>query len=438
LILLLPTGRWFALLGTVSALFILAFVRPELGRVALAIDLLLVLLLLVDRWLGRKVALVATRDMPPTLYQGERTTISLDLENHERRTLSVILRETFSPALTEGALNRRARIGARECVRWSFELIPRMRGETTLAPPALRVRGPLGLAWIPWHPEIRGKVKIFPQIHLTGDAGLVLRHALERRVGANPLSSRGISTELYALREYLPGDEYRRIHWKESARLNRPITRENTWEQHQHILILLDCGRPMASLSGPYSKLDYAFSAVLALLRVIVAQQDSASLVLFSKDIRRVVRVDRRTRTFSQVFEQLYQEQADLEEPDYDATTSWCARRIPRRSLAIVCTSIQDLLSADHLAGALDGLARRHRPLLVNLEDPGLVNHAHSIPHTLLDAYAKVSAMSLVAANQRLTKRLRGRGIAVIATPASRLAIGMIQSYLDHKSRRLF
>ena len=46
--------------------------------------------------------------------------------------------------------------------------------------------------------------------------------------------------------------------------------------------------------------------------------------------------------------------------------------------------------------------------------------------------------MSIAAANQRLSAKLRARGIDVLTTPASRLAIGMIQTYIDLKARRRF
>ena len=78
----------------------------------------------------------------------------------------------------------------------------------------------------------------------------LVRQALSRRGGASPRELVGLSTELRGLREYLPGDEYRQIHWKATARHHRPVTREMQWEQHQHLVVMVDCGRPMASPSG--------------------------------------------------------------------------------------------------------------------------------------------------------------------------------------------
>lgn len=279
-------------------------------------------------------------------------------------------------------------------------------------------------------------MRVFPKVHLEGEAGLLLRHAVERRTGANPVQRRGISTELYALREYQPGDQLRSIHWKASARLRRPVTREDAWEQHQHVVILVDCGRPMAALDGQLSKLDHALATVLSLLRVVVANNDSATLVLFSKELRQLVRVDRRTRSFARVFEAVHAVQADLDEPDYRAAVAWVRRHLPRRSLVLVVTSVIDLGGAEQLASALAALAQRHRPLLVNLEDPGLVAWARSIPADVEGAFAKTSALGLAHANHALTTRLRSQGIDVVAAPADGLALAVLQRYLDLKARR--
>lgn len=436
----IPSGRTFVLLGLISGLMVFALVSPALGWTALGLDGLVLGLCLIDGWRSRATKLDLERELPRVLHQGERTSAGLRLLAPDRRSsigghrIRIHGREWLSPLLMNEPLEFRLELEPGKPASVTYPLVPVWRGQARISPCFLRVLGPWGLAWSERRAaggEIR---KVLPKAHLEGRAGILLRRAIDRRLGTNPLFARGISTELYALREYLPGDDYRRIHWKESARLNRPVTRENTWEQHQHLLILVDCGRPMASLSGHYGKLDHALSAVLALMRVVVAQQDSASLVLFSDQLRRVVRVDRRTRNFAAVFEQVYQEQADLEEPDYAAVAAWCTRRVPRRSLAIVCTSILDLVGAETLGSALGTLARRHRPLLVNLEDPGLIEHAETIPRDVLGAYAKTSALRLAAENLALGARLKARGIDVLNTPASRLAIGVIQRYLEHKS----
>jgi uncharacterized protein (DUF58 family) len=430
----LPTTRALLLLGALSVLVVFGFVTPWLGGLALALDALVLILVVVDGRRARRLPLALERSTPGTLYQGEPCHFAL--RNPGSHTLHLRLRELLEPRLCSEPVDNQASLPPGASLDWRYELLPRRRGDITLAPVSVRLQGPWRLAWS----ERRGcadqRVRIFPRVHFDGKAGLMLRQARERRLGNNPVLSRGLSSELYALREYHPGDDYRSIHWKATARLRRPLIRENTLEQHQRLVILLDCGRPMASLDGVHTKLDHTMAAVLALLQVVVAQRDSATLVLFSKDVRRVLRVDQRTRSFQPIFEQLYREEADLDEPDYASAAAWCSRSVPRRSLAVVASSVIDLVTAEDLGRALGGLARRHRVMLVNLEDPGLVGHAAAVPAEVQGAFAKTSAMAMLQANRALGIRLRAKGIDVLSTPASSMAFGMVQRYLAIKERR--
>ncbi|MBI4770391.1 MAG: DUF58 domain-containing protein, partial [Chloroflexi bacterium] len=75
-----------------------------------------------------------------------------------------------------------------------------------------------------------------------------------RRVAEDPL-------RLAGARDYQPGDSIRHIHWKATARRNRPITVEYITERSQNILIALDSGRLMQSPVGDIAKLDYTINA---------------------------------------------------------------------------------------------------------------------------------------------------------------------------------
>lgn len=438
----LPTRRAFALLGLASLLSIFGFATPWLGAVALLFDLGILALAWYDGRRAARAPLRVERELPRVLHQGEPATLGLVLENTASWPVRVHAREVLAPPLLAAPRDLHAEVPPRSSLRLPLELVPRRRGGAELAPVALRVQGPWGLGWARLQAAPGQRARVYPRAHLDGEAGLLLRHAIERRTGANPVQRRGISTELYALREYQAGDQLRSIHWKASARRQRPVTREDAWEQHQHVVVLVDCGRPMASLDqarpdgAELCKLDHAISTMLALLRVVVAQHDSATLVLYSKELRRVVRVDHRTRGFAQVFEAVHEVQADLEEPDHQAAVAWVQRHVPRRSLVLLCSSVVELASAERLSEALGVLARRHRPLLVNLEDPGLLAHARSIPDDVEGAFAKTSALGLAHANHALTTRLRSRGIDVVSAPASHLPLAVLQRYLDLKALR--
>jgi uncharacterized protein (DUF58 family) len=52
--------------------------------------------------------------------------------------------------------------------------------------------------------------------------------------------SKGRGQDLYALREYLPTDSARHVHWKASARLGALMVREFTLEEDFRVLLVLD------------------------------------------------------------------------------------------------------------------------------------------------------------------------------------------------------
>ena len=95
----------------------------------------------------------------------------------------------------------------------------------------------------------------------------------------------------------------------------------------------------------------------------------------------------------------------------------------------LVITSVLDAPGADRLAAGMAGLALRHVPVLVNLEDPGLVAHARSRPDSPEGAAAKVAAMAMQDRLDALATRLRGRGVEVLTSPADRLALGLVEAY---------
>ena len=212
--------------------------------------------------------------------------------------------------------------------------------------------------------------------------GHFLALAKRHELGWAPLHLAGSGSEPYALRDYLQGDPPNKIHWKATARHGRLITREDTWEQGAHLLLLLDCARAMSSRASreselgrgvdKLSKLDYALAASLALTWVAASRGDQVTLLAFSDRIERLVRVRSGARGIRLAYERLFDVSSRLVEPAYDIAVEEALSRATRRSTVVLFTSVVDLAAAELLKEAVLRLERRHRPILVNLEDPEL------------------------------------------------------------------
>jgi uncharacterized protein (DUF58 family) len=428
-----PAARCLQLLGLATALFIGAFLAPPLAALAVAMDAAIVGAVALDWQRARRTRLAATRRWPPLLVQGTPAEVVLAIESfssRRRRSATLLLREGLHPALAPQPLRRRVEVRPGQPWIWRYELVPRRRGEHELSPLTVRVLGPWGLAWAQRDLLAGERVRVYPQVRWEGRVGQLLIAAQRQRLGQVSLRQLGVGSEPYGLREYLPGDALAKVHWKATARHGRMISREDTWERGARLVVLLDCARTMAAMDGGRSKLDYSLAAALALTRVAAARGDQVSLIAFSDRIDRTVRVRSGARSARQAYAALFDLEARLTEPAYDLAVEAIGQIEARRSTAVLLTSVVDLAAAELLRESLLRLAGRHRPLLINLEDPELRRLAAAEPRTPVEAFAQVASLEIGLANRRLARHLQRGGIRVISSSADQLALQALEAYL--------
>ena len=429
----MPAARSFQILGLITLLLVASFLAPRLGWVALGLDALVVAAAVVDWRRAAATPLTAVRHLPPLLVQEAPGEVEVRVGTAASREVTALLREGLHPALAPSPLRRQLVIagtaGPGE-VRWTYTLTPRRRGEHAMGPLTARVLGPWQLAWAQRELLPGPQVRVYPQVRWEGKVGQLLALAHRRRMGQIPLRLHGVGTEPYALREYLPGDPLAKIHWKATARHGRLISREDTWERSARLVILLDCARAMASMDGRRSKLDYAVAATLALTRVAAARGDQVTILAFAGRVLRTVRVRSGGRGAGLAYEALYDLEAQLTEPAYDLAAEAVFDVESRSATAVLMTSVVDLAAAELLRESLLRLGRRHRVLLVNLEDPELRELAAAEPATPAQAFAQVASLEIQLANRRLARHLRRGGVQVVNSPADRLALETLEAYL--------
>ncbi len=426
----MPASRVFFLIALTTLLVVVAIVQPRLGPLVLALDAAIVLAFAIDLYRVRRETFSAVRHWPRVLVQGAKAEVRLELTTASHRPLTVRLRETLHPALA--AAPRRAELKLPEGghIAWSYQVCPRRRGEHAAGPLVARVLGPWRLAWSQRQILSPEPLRIYPQVRWDGKVGQLLLLAHRRSLGRNPQRLQGLGTELYALREYLPGDPPNKVHWKATARHGRLVSREETWERGGRLVVLLDCARGMSAKEGQRSKLDHALAASLALTRIAASRGDRVTLAAFSDRIERSVRVHSGHRSIHAAYGALYDLETRLAEPAFDLAAETAMSLEARRSTVVLLTSVVDLAAAELLRRAVLRLEHRHRPILINLQDPELVALGTGEPQSAEDVFAKVSALDILLANRRLGARLRHAGIRVVNTSADRLALETMEAYL--------
>lgn len=179
---------------------------------------------------------------------------------------------------------------------------------------------------------------------------------------------RGSSAEFAQHREYVVGDELRRVDWKVYARTNRLVVKEYFEETTLDCHLLVDKSESMGFRSLNWSKFDYARWCAAALTHLVLAQRDTVGLVLFDDELRQKVPPGGGERQEHAVL-------ATLEAAEPSGHTGignvlgWLSGRLRRRGLVVVFSDF-----FDEPEGVLDGVRRLvhggHEPILFQVLDP--------------------------------------------------------------------
>ena len=97
----------------------------------------------------------------------------------------------------------------------------------------------------------------------------------------------GFSVEFAEHRQYMPGDDVKRLDWKIFGKTDRYYIKQFEEETNLKSYIILDTSRSMAfSSEGRMSKLDYASYITAALAQLMVQQRDAVGLTLYDEKIQ--------------------------------------------------------------------------------------------------------------------------------------------------------
>ena len=179
---------------------------------------------------------------------------------------------------------------------------------------------------------------------------------------------KGFSVEFAEHRQYMPGDELKRIDWRVYGRTERFFVREYEEETNLRAYLVLDASASMAYPTGSYSKLDYGRWLAASLAYLLNRQKDSTGLITFSSKIDRYIPPRATTVHLHIIFQEL-EKLRPAGETDISSTLHELAERIRRRGLVIVISDLWDDETA--IISALRHFrARRHELLVFHLFHP--------------------------------------------------------------------
>ena len=305
------------------------------------------------------------------------------------------------------------------------------RGRHQLADPAVRRTGPLGLGR--WYHGGGGEteVVVYPDLPAARRLAQAVRQGKLGAEGRRIRGPLGLGTDFESVREYVPDDDMRRINWRATARLGRPMTNQYRIDQNRDVVCLVDTGRLMAAPLGDRSRLDAALDAVTAVAVVAEEVGDRCGVVAFDTEIRREVR-PRRAGSHA-VLEAVFDLESRPVDSDYELAFTAVARS--KRSFVLLITDLLEESAARPLLDAVPILARRHVVAVASVTDPGVAELITRAPSTPFDVYAAAAAHDVLDVRAVVSARLARAGAEVVEAGPDAFSAACVSTYLRAKYR---
>jgi uncharacterized protein (DUF58 family) len=318
---------------------------------------------------------------------------------------------------------------------YSYALEPHRQGDYSFGKIHILLRGPIGLVERFESISSISSVKVYPNLQETEKYDILSRKGLLMQVGIRSMRMRGSGSEFESLREYVVGDEYRKIDWPATARRGKLITRQYNVEKAQNIILVLDCGRNMLQQVQKMTKLDYAINTALMLGYVAASQDDKVGLVAFDAEMRTFIPPAKGKAQVYQLLSALYNISAQMAESDYRAGFLELLARWRRRSLIVFFTDLVDPESSSEIIAAISLVEKRHRVLCVTVADPTILAAAAIDPVNEAEVYKKSVALQVLQERRSAISLLKRRNVWTIDSPPEALSADLINHYLELKAR---
>jgi uncharacterized protein (DUF58 family) len=204
-------------------------------------------------WLAsrRKLGLDVVRsEVPARSREGQTVSVELTL-SARRRVSTIVLEEALPEAMGKTVHLPVASLRAGEELRHRYTFTPRRRGVYNIGPVVARWSDPFGFTT---HRQVlleEAEIIVHPTTETVHDR--VLTRMWEDPPIRPPVSKPWpVGFEFYGMRDYVPGDDLRRVVWTAYAKTGRLLVRESEQGITDRIVVVVDTDREWHS-PGPVS-----------------------------------------------------------------------------------------------------------------------------------------------------------------------------------------
>lgn len=434
------TNRLYFFAGILIVSFIFGKYYVFAFALAKALLILFIALILIDILLlfnSSKFKLKGKRTVPVKLSNGDINELKIYIKNNYKfPVLASIIDEIPYQFQKRDFLIKRKLLAGQE-KKITYTLRPVKRGNYIFGNLNVYVSSVLGFVQRRFIFSQGQEVPVYPSFIQLRKYELMAVSDRLTEAGIKKIRKISNNNEFDQIRNYVKGDDFRTINWKATARKSGLMVNQYQDEKAQRVYSIIDMGRTMKMPFNKMSLLDYAINAALVISNIAIYKHDKAGLITFSKNIHSILPAGRKNSQMHQISELLYKQKTNYDEANIELLYTTVKRKIRQRSLLLIYTNFEGLVSLDRQLKYFKQLAKSHLVVCIFFENSELKELTQKRPSDTEEVYIKTIAEKFSYEKKLIVKELKKHGVHSILTEPQNLTVDTINKYLEFKAMGL-
>lgn len=385
-----------------------------------------------------KNGIEVTRKIPPRFSNGDDNEVKIILNNKYPFPIKIRVIDELPYQFQKRDFFFKVSFSFASEKEMSYKLRPLERGEYYFGIVNVYVYSFLGIIARRYKLDEEKMVPVYPSfIQMRKFEFLAISNQMEN-AGIKRIRQRGTHSEFDQVKEYVAGDDYRTMNWKATARKGTLMVNQYQDEKSKEVYCIIDKGRVMEMPFDGLSLLDYSINASLILSNIALLKQDKAGIITYNTEVDNIIQADRRTAQLSRIMEVLYNQKTEFKESNTDLLYLTLKKKIHQRSLLILFSNFESLVSVRRHMISLAQLAKHHLILLIIFENREISEMIDEFPNSSEKIYQQVIAQKFLLDKKIITRELNQHGIHALLTQPQDLNVNLINKYLEYKSLGIF
>jgi uncharacterized protein (DUF58 family) len=241
----------------------------------------------------------------------------------------------------------------------NYRFVAPLRGIYTIGPVSMRSQDVYALFYEEAGVEDLATITVFPRVEDVKDITIKAR-SLKLYPGATPVKRPGPGSEFFLVRDYLPGDPFKNINWKQYASKGKLLVNEHEVEAVSDVVIILDAREYSRYGTEANNPIMYGARAAATMTNFFLKRRDSVGLIVYGDKLLTIKQGSGQKQLF-EVLTALAGAKSDGNLP-FKGVVDYTAPFLPKRSPIMLISSLD---GDDSIAEGVSTLRVLEYPVII-------------------------------------------------------------------------